>query len=225
MIRRLGGANDVMSVAADAYDRPPDRTPDAPARTSGPGAWALDLLLPWRLASRLCGPFRTFRFSASDAVGLAAPGNPVASTLAEQAADPLIERLLLPRALLGLGLLFLLFLVFRLFTGGGVPNPRAGLQRQPPDAGHRPDRPPPGLRPAHRPGPPRHPPHGRPSLRPPPPDGPAHGRLCGARADGPFPAPDHRRHGRTARREPCHTPGTPGAHESSVFSGRTPTCV
>jgi hypothetical protein len=108
------------STAADAYDRPPYRTPVAPARASGPGAWALDVLLPWRLARRIYGPFHAFRFSASDAVGLAAPGQPVAATLAEQTADPLIERLLLPRALLGLGVLFL---VIRLFTGEGVLDP------------------------------------------------------------------------------------------------------
>ncbi|MFI6034126.1 hypothetical protein ACIBBD_08150 [Streptomyces sp. NPDC051315] len=102
---------------ADAYDRPPYRTPVAPARPSGPGAWVLDVLLPWRLARRVYGPFHAFRFSASDALGLAAPGQPVVTTLASQAADPLIERLLLPRALLGLGVLFF---VIRLFTGGGV---------------------------------------------------------------------------------------------------------
>ncbi|MEV6179622.1 hypothetical protein ACIHAR_35515 [Streptomyces sp. NPDC052016] len=98
-----------MSAAADAYDRPPYRTPHAPARASGPGAWALDVLLPWRLARRVYGPFHTVRFSASDAVG------PVG-----QLADPLIERLLLPRALLGLGVLFL---IVRLFTGGGFAEP------------------------------------------------------------------------------------------------------
>ncbi|MET9501722.1 hypothetical protein ABZY42_08280 [Streptomyces sp. NPDC006622] len=105
---------------AGAYDRPPYRLPDAPARANGPGAWALDVLLPWRLAQRIYGPFRVFRFSAADAVGLAAPGQPVATVLAEQAADPLIERLLLPRALLGLGALFF---VIRLFTGGGLFEP------------------------------------------------------------------------------------------------------
>jgi hypothetical protein len=109
MIRRLGGASDDMSAAADAYDRPPYRTPHAPARASGPGAWALDVLLPWRLARRIYGPFHTVRFSASDVVG------PVG-----QLADPLIERLLLPRALLGLGVLFL---IVRLFTGGGFAEP------------------------------------------------------------------------------------------------------
>ncbi|MFE0456832.1 hypothetical protein ACFW2D_37235 [Streptomyces sp. NPDC058914] len=107
-------------TTADAYDRPPYRRPDAPARASGPGAWALDVLLPWRLARRIYGPFQAFRFSASDAVGLAAPGQPAAAALAGQAADPLIERLLLPRALLGLGVLFL---VIRLFTGGGLLDP------------------------------------------------------------------------------------------------------
>ncbi|MFF3502303.1 hypothetical protein [Streptomyces sp. NPDC003247] len=106
-----------MSTTADGYDRPPYRTPPAaPALVPGPVAWVLDVLLPWRLARRIYGPFHAFRFDAAAAIGLAAPGQPVVTTLAGQAADPLIERLLLPRALLGLGVLFF---VIHLFTGGG----------------------------------------------------------------------------------------------------------
>ena len=105
-----------MSTAADAYDRPPYRVPTRPALLPGPAAWALDVLLPWRLARRIYGPFHAFRFSASDVVGLTPSAGPVVSTLAEQAADPLIERLLLPRALLGLGIVVF---VVGLFTGDG----------------------------------------------------------------------------------------------------------
>lgn len=112
------------ATTTDAYDRPPYRVPSPPTRLSGPAAWALDVLLPWRLARRIYGPFRMFRFTAADAVGLAGPsgvsfgayGQP-ASTLAAQAADPLIERLLLPRALLGLGILAF---IIGLFTGGDL---------------------------------------------------------------------------------------------------------
>ncbi|MFF3916730.1 hypothetical protein ACFYZB_25215 [Streptomyces sp. NPDC001852] len=114
--------------ASDAYDRPPYRVPAASAGLSGAGAWALDVLLPWRLARRIYGPFRMFRFSAGDALGLAGPGagglgpygRPVVSALAEQAADPLIERLLLPRTLLCLGVLAF---VVGLFTGNGLLEP------------------------------------------------------------------------------------------------------
>jgi hypothetical protein len=129
MIRRFGGANVVMSAtAAEAYDRPPYRVPTVPARLSGPGAGALDVVLPWRLARRIYGPFRMFRFSLGDAVGPAGPGGgplgaygqPVVSTLARQAADPLVERLLLPRALLGLGVLAF---TVGLFTGDGLLEP------------------------------------------------------------------------------------------------------
>lgn len=69
-----------MTAAAPGgggYDRPPYRVPDAPARANGPGAWALDVLLPWRLARRVHGPFRVLRFSTADVVGLTAPGQPV----------------------------------------------------------------------------------------------------------------------------------------------------
>ncbi|MEV5873760.1 hypothetical protein AB0L75_05905 [Streptomyces sp. NPDC052101] len=114
--------------AIDAYDRPPYRVPAEPARLSGAGAWAVDVLLPWRLARRIYGPFRMFRFGAGDALGLAGPGagafgpygSPMVSTLAEQAADPLIERLLLPRTLLCLGVLAF---VVGLFTGEGLFGP------------------------------------------------------------------------------------------------------
>ncbi|MET7439226.1 hypothetical protein ACFYQQ_25380 [Streptomyces sp. NPDC005496] len=109
-------------TAVDAYDRPPYR-PAVAARPERPGAWVLDVFLPWRLARRVYGPFRVFRFSAADVVGLAGPGvvpgrygQPVATTVAGQAADPLIERLLLPRALMGLGALMILI---RLVTGTG----------------------------------------------------------------------------------------------------------
>ncbi|MEV6113488.1 hypothetical protein AB0L59_13480 [Streptomyces sp. NPDC052109] len=112
----------------DAYDRPPYRVPAPPARQSGAGAWARDVLLPWRLARRLYGPFRMFRFGAGDVLGLVGPGTgglgpygrPVVSTLAEQAADPLIERLLLPRTLLCLGVLAF---VVGLFTGESAFEP------------------------------------------------------------------------------------------------------
>ncbi|MEV5902143.1 hypothetical protein [Streptomyces sp. NPDC052127] len=91
--------------AADAYDRPPYRVAPAPARLSGPGAWVIDVLLPWRPARRIYGPFAMFRFNAADAVGLGGFGQPPVAAALEPAADPLIERLLLPRALLGLGIL------------------------------------------------------------------------------------------------------------------------
>ncbi|MER5199372.1 hypothetical protein ACWD3J_40165 [Streptomyces sp. NPDC002755] len=109
-------------AAADAYDRPPYRVPPAPARPSGPGARAVvDVLLPWRLARRIYGPFAMFRFSAADAVGLGGFGQPpVAAALVEPAADPLIERLLLPRALLGLGILVF---AIGLFTDGDLFGP------------------------------------------------------------------------------------------------------
>ncbi|MFD9434777.1 hypothetical protein [Streptomyces sp. NPDC060002] len=52
----------------------------------------IDVLLPWRLARRIHGPFAMFRFSATDAVGLGGFGGPpVAAALVEPAADPLIE--------------------------------------------------------------------------------------------------------------------------------------
>ncbi|TDC26256.1 hypothetical protein E1265_04850 [Streptomyces sp. 8K308] len=115
-------------TTSGSYDRPPYRVPEPPPRLTGPAAWALDALLPWRLARRIYGPFRVFRFTAADAVQLAASaggplgayGQPVVTTLARQAADPLIERLLLPRALLCLGLLA--FFV-GLFTGDGLLEP------------------------------------------------------------------------------------------------------
>ncbi|MDQ0582313.1 hypothetical protein [Streptomyces rishiriensis] len=107
--------------APDPYDRPPYRVTRAPARLSGPGAWAIDALLPWRLARRIYGPFAMFRFDAADAVGLGGFGQPpVAAALVEPAADPLIERLLLPRALLGLGILVF---VIGLFTDGDLFGP------------------------------------------------------------------------------------------------------
>ncbi|MER6355180.1 hypothetical protein ABT186_26025 [Streptomyces sp. NPDC001634] len=111
-----------MTAATDVYDRPPYRV-TSPPRPSRPGAWVLDVFLPWRLARRIYGPFRIFRFSAADAIGLAGPGalfgrygEPVAAAVAEQVADPVIERLLLPRALLGLGAIVF---VIRLLTGAG----------------------------------------------------------------------------------------------------------
>ncbi|MGW1055352.1 hypothetical protein [Streptomyces sp. NPDC002521] len=110
-------------TAADVYDRPPYRA-DAPPQSGGPAAWVLDVFLPWRLARRIYGPFRLFRFTAADIVSLAGAGalpgrygRPVASAVAEQAIDPVIERLLLPRVLLGLGLLVF---VIRLATGTGM---------------------------------------------------------------------------------------------------------
>ncbi|WP_460067833.1 hypothetical protein [Streptomyces sp. YKOK-I1] len=106
--------------AAGPYDRPPYRVRTDPARTDGPGEWAFDVLLPWRLARRIYGPFRVLKFSTADLVGLGVPGGAVASTVAEQAVDPLIERLLLPRALLGLGVLMV---VAGLFTGEGLRGP------------------------------------------------------------------------------------------------------
>ena len=116
------GGNDILS-AADLYDRAPYRAVSRP-QAGEPGAWVLDFLLPWRLARRIYGPFRILRFTAADAVGLAAPGvlpgsygQSVVAAVAEQGVDPVIERLLLPRALLGLGLLMV---VIRLVTGTGV---------------------------------------------------------------------------------------------------------
>ncbi|MEU4845267.1 hypothetical protein [Streptomyces gilvosporeus] len=114
-------------TAADAdtaaYDRPPYRT-SAPPQPGGAAAWVLDVFLPWRLARRLYGPFRVFRFTAADVVGLAGVdaltgryGQSIASAVAERAIDPVVERLLLPRALLGLGLLMV---VIRLATGTDV---------------------------------------------------------------------------------------------------------
>ncbi|WP_207930402.1 hypothetical protein [Streptomyces hainanensis] len=110
-----------MNVS-EAYDRPPYRVVRPPAPPAWrAGAWVLDVLLPWRLARRIYGPFGMFRFSAADAVGLVGPyGQPVAATVAQQAVDPLIERLLLPRTLLGLGVLA--FFV-GLFTGDGLLDP------------------------------------------------------------------------------------------------------
>ncbi|GAB2922286.1 hypothetical protein [Streptomyces mayteni] len=93
----------------DGYDRPPYRVPAPPGR---PGSWVVDVLLPWRLARRIYGPFGVFRFSVVDTVGLVGPYG--------QAVDPLIERLLLPRTLLGLGLLAF---VVGLFTGDGLLEP------------------------------------------------------------------------------------------------------
>jgi hypothetical protein len=91
--------NLTMTAAADAYDRPPYRAP-SPARPGGPGAWVLEILLPWRLARRIYGPFSMPRFAGSvmALAGLGPYATPVATL-----ADPVIERLLLPRALLGLG--------------------------------------------------------------------------------------------------------------------------
>ncbi|MER6327793.1 hypothetical protein ABT298_00415 [Streptomyces sp. NPDC001034] len=108
-------------TAADLYDRAPYRAVSrSPA--GGPDTWVLDLLLPWRLARRIYGPFRMFRFTAADAVGLAGPGagragQSIAVALAERVGDPVIERLLLPRVLLGLGLLMI---VIRWVTGTGA---------------------------------------------------------------------------------------------------------
>ncbi|WP_330338985.1 hypothetical protein [Streptomyces sp. NBC_00557] len=110
-------------TAADVYDRPPYRTA-GPRQAGGPAAWVLDAFLPWRLARRIYGPFRLFGFTAADVVGLTGAGalsgryaQPVATAIAERAIDPVIERLLLPRALLGLGLLVF---VLRLATGTGM---------------------------------------------------------------------------------------------------------
>ncbi|MBV6697799.1 hypothetical protein [Kitasatospora aureofaciens] len=78
------------------------------------------MLLPWRLASRIYGPYRMLRLTASGVVTTVGPAvlgpavQPVVSSLAEQALDPLVERLLLPRALLGLGLVLL---IVRIATG------------------------------------------------------------------------------------------------------------
>ncbi|MFR9798620.1 hypothetical protein ACL02U_22390 [Streptomyces sp. MS06] len=110
-------------TTANVYDRPPYRNA-VPRQATGPAAWVLDVFLPWRLARRIYGPFRIFRFTAADVVGLAGAGGlsgrlaqPVATALAERAVDPVIERLLLPRALLGLGLLVF---VIRMATGTGM---------------------------------------------------------------------------------------------------------
>ncbi|MFJ9693234.1 hypothetical protein [Kitasatospora sp. NPDC101183] len=97
---------------ASAYDRPPYRLPDLPRRT--PRAWVLDVLLPWRLASRIYGPYRMLRMSASGVTAVAGAEllepalQPVVTFIAAQTLDPLVERLMLARALFGLGLVLLL---------------------------------------------------------------------------------------------------------------------
>ncbi|GAA1976401.1 hypothetical protein [Kitasatospora viridis] len=106
---------------AAAYTRPPYRTPSPPR--PAPRELVLDVLLPWRLARLVYGPYRTSRLARLTASGVTATVGaqvldpylqPVVTTIAEEALDPRIERLLTPRALLGLGIV--LHLV-RLCTG------------------------------------------------------------------------------------------------------------
>ncbi|MCX4747997.1 hypothetical protein OG455_21180 [Kitasatospora sp. NBC_01287] len=103
------------------YDRPPYWQPSVPRRE--PREWVLDLLLPWRLASRVYGPYRMLRMSAS---GVAAEAGaelldpvlqPMVTQLVAQTLDPLVERLIWARALFGLGVI--LFVV-RLATGASA---------------------------------------------------------------------------------------------------------
>ncbi|WP_369183183.1 hypothetical protein [Streptomyces sp. Y1] len=101
-----------------AYDRPPYWQPPEPRRT--PREWALDVLLPWRLASRIYGPYRMMRMSASGVAAVAGAElldpllQPLATQLVAQTLDPLVERLMWARALFGLGVILL---VVRLANG------------------------------------------------------------------------------------------------------------
>lgn len=67
------------------------------------------VLLPWLLAKRIYGPYRLIRLTAGDIVQpitgtvLHPAAAPLAGTAMERVLDPLIERLLTPRALLSLG--------------------------------------------------------------------------------------------------------------------------
>ncbi|WP_037577602.1 hypothetical protein [Phaeacidiphilus oryzae] len=111
------------------YDRPPYRV-EAVERTSRFGKdltprqraafrWLVELVFPWLLARRFYGPYRMLRLTPSALVAASGPligpyAGPVAGSVAEEAFDPLIERLMLPRALLGLGVVLL---IVRLSTG------------------------------------------------------------------------------------------------------------
>ncbi|MGA5818896.1 hypothetical protein ACPC54_13690 [Kitasatospora sp. NPDC094028] len=106
---------------AAAYDRPPYRQPPQPRRA--PREWALDVLLPWRLASRIYGPYRMMRMSASGVAAVAGAElldpllQPLATQLVAQTLDPLVERLMWARALFGLGTILL---VVRLANGASA---------------------------------------------------------------------------------------------------------
>ncbi|MGW2254228.1 hypothetical protein ACWCXH_29155 [Kitasatospora sp. NPDC001660] len=106
---------------ADGYDRPPYWQPPAPRRE--PREWVLDLLLPWRLASRVYGPYRMLRMSASGVAAVAGAElldpvlQPVVTQLVARTLDPLVERLMWARALFGLGVI--LFVV-RLANGASA---------------------------------------------------------------------------------------------------------
>ncbi|MFE9422702.1 hypothetical protein ACFYNO_07055 [Kitasatospora sp. NPDC006697] len=106
---------------ADGYDRPPYLQPPVPRREAG--EWVLDVVLPWRLASRVYGPFRMMRMSASGVVSVAGGqllnpvAQPVVTLLAAQTIDPLVERLLWTRVLFGLGAVLL---VVRLVSGASA---------------------------------------------------------------------------------------------------------
>ncbi|MEU8515247.1 hypothetical protein AB0C76_27275 [Kitasatospora sp. NPDC048722] len=106
---------------AAAYDRPPYRQPPVPRRP--PREWVLDVVLPWRLASRLYGPYRMMRMSASGVAALAGAElldpmlRPVVTQLVAQTLDPLVERLMLARALFGL---CLVLLVVRVANGASA---------------------------------------------------------------------------------------------------------
>ncbi|MFE6866378.1 hypothetical protein ACFVFS_07460 [Kitasatospora sp. NPDC057692] len=103
---------------AAAYDRPPYRTPSPPPRERH--EVVLDVLLPWRLAGRVYGPYRMMRLTASGVTAvvgaefLGPAVQPIATRAAAETLDPVVERLLTLRALLGLGIV--LYLV-RAVTG------------------------------------------------------------------------------------------------------------
>ncbi|MFF2950282.1 hypothetical protein ACFVVU_02830 [Kitasatospora sp. NPDC057965] len=110
---------------AAAYAQPPYRMPSPPPREGH--QLVLDVLLPWRLASRVYGPYRMMRLTASGvtaAVGADVLGpyaQPVVTRAAAQTLDPVVERLLTPRALLGLGIvLFLVRTVTGTWTSGDL---------------------------------------------------------------------------------------------------------
>ncbi|WP_158702038.1 hypothetical protein [Kitasatospora sp. MMS16-BH015] len=103
-----------------AYGRVPYRMPDPPVVERTQRQRVLDVVLPWRLARTVYGPYRSMRLSASGVAGTVGGQvfdpyvGPVVTEVVAEAVDPWVERLLTPRALLGMGLL--LHLV-RLVTG------------------------------------------------------------------------------------------------------------
>ncbi|MER5639035.1 hypothetical protein ABT095_18970 [Kitasatospora sp. NPDC002227] len=104
---------------AAAYALPPYRRVAAPVVRT-PRQVVLDVVLPWRLARVVYGPYRSMRVSASGVTETVGAGlfdpyaRPIVTEVVAETVDPVVERLLTPRALLGLGIL--LHLV-RLVTG------------------------------------------------------------------------------------------------------------